>query len=117
IIHELRTRLRATNDIYAKVQTYIREVTGLSDPSTSGQAAGTSGQYVWNFTDAIRVFATMTETPEVGHPLAPAIDYNALAVNRLVQLEQYKILQRQNRTPRQLQARVQPQRPFTKYKS
>ncbi len=55
IIHELKDRLRATTDITAKVQSYIREVTGLSDPSTSGQAVGTAGQYVWDFAEAIRV--------------------------------------------------------------
>ncbi|CAO3563768.1 unnamed protein product [Mortierella alpina] len=68
LIHELGTRLRAKNTILAKVQTYIREVAGLSDPSTSGHAAGTSRQYVRNFTDAIKVFATMFETPEVWSP-------------------------------------------------
>ncbi|KAF9273814.1 hypothetical protein BGZ68_001176 [Mortierella alpina] len=55
---------RATGDISAKVQMYVREVTGVLAPSTSGQAAGPSGQYVWNFTDAVKVFATDRESGE-----------------------------------------------------
>ncbi|CAO3570262.1 unnamed protein product [Mortierella alpina] len=84
VIRDLRTRLRAMNKINAKVQIYIHEVTGLSHLSTSVQGAGTSGQHVWKFADVIKVFVTVIDTPEIGHPLAPAIDYDTLALNRLV---------------------------------
>ncbi|KAF9560174.1 hypothetical protein EC968_006282 [Mortierella alpina] len=119
IIRDLKSRLRGNGNMTSKVQTYIREVTGLSDPFTSGQASTTAGQYVWDFTNAISVFERMVETAETGNPLAPVIDYNARVQNRLVQLERYKIVQRRNRAlqQQQPQPQPQPQRPFTKYKS
>ncbi|KAF9556112.1 hypothetical protein EC968_008438 [Mortierella alpina] len=120
IIRDLKSRLRGNGNMTSKVLTYIREVRGLSAPSTSGQASTAARQYVWDFRNAISVFDSMVETPETGHPLAaPGIDYNARVQNRLVQLERYKLVQRRNRAlqQQQPQPQPQPQRPFTKYKS
>ncbi|KAG0195459.1 hypothetical protein BGX28_001333, partial [Mortierella sp. GBA30] len=100
---QLPTQLQVTfnasdvQTITTAVQQFVQEVTGVSPSQASSSTQPAPPALVWNFTDAIAVFTTMTENAAVQQQ-TPPVDYNVLVMARLVQLEQVKLLPRPART-------------------